>query len=51
MKEPFGYYWEIIYKKTGEVANSGFSKEKMEVGERVTSVKGFVCRTIPLYKD
>jgi len=49
MKTPFGYYWEILHKKTGDVINSGFSKDPMEVGEKPTSIKGFVCRTIPLY--
>lgn len=60
-KGPFGYYWEILHKESGEVINSGFSKIDRTVATKFpfptvesevpTSIEGFVLQNTPLYKE
>jgi len=40
----FGYYWEVVSERNGEVVNSGFSREPMDVGEHPTNIQGFLMR-------
>jgi hypothetical protein len=57
-RTPFGYYWQHVFAKTGEVVNSGFflhpyddtEEDVPSVSETpVSNMPGFVQRVRPLY--